>query len=329
VGQNWWEKRVNFQRESSWGLNQMKHGKQKRNSHVSFPEPTQFKPEELLRALFSATIENHPTITDCLEKLLVNQINNGNEQESFLALEVGLHLYFAGGGETANLVNQHIFDLCSERIEALSTNYIRTCVDALRHEKVSVDFLIKWHGIESLFDDVRYIMFPNAFSISPAEAMINVVQTYDYPEERRRIEFKHLHELGCALFSLPPPWLKKSKSFGFRFFHMERRHQFRDKGKMEPPSLSSYGFFGAFAILAIWLESIQHKAETHDTIDHIRKSRLPLFSFVRWLILARFVQVDTNKVQTEMDRCGFTAEQKDFAWQWIRREVHLVGEKKA
>jgi len=33
---------------------------------------------------------------------------------------------------------------------------------------------------------------------------------------------------------------------------------------------------------------------------------------------------DTDKVQAEMDRCGFRAEQQDFVWRWVRREINLV-----
>jgi hypothetical protein len=28
----------------------------------------------------------------------------------------------------------------------------------------------------------------------------------------------------------------------------------------------------------------------------------------------------------QMDRCGFTPEQQDFIWRWVRHEINLVGE---
>jgi len=47
-----------------------------------------------------------------------------------------------------------------------------------------------------------------------------------------------------------------------------------------------------------------------------------------WIFLARSDEreTDTDKVQSEMNRCGFTPEQQDFIWRWVRREINLVGE---
>jgi hypothetical protein len=49
---------------------------------------------------------------------------------------------------------------------------------------------------------------------------------------------------------------------------------------------------------------------------------------MRWIFLARPEkrEIDTDKVQSEMDRCGFTPEQQDFIWRWVRHEINLVGE---
>lgn len=49
-----------------------------------------------------------------------------------------------------------------------------------------------------------------------------------------------------------------------------------------------------------------------------------LLDRMRWIFVSRFEQVDTDRVQADMCRCGFTPEQQAFAWRWIRREVNFV-----
>jgi hypothetical protein len=91
----------------------------------------------------------------------------------------------------------------------------------------------------------------------------------------------------------------------------------------EQLSQDSNALFGAFALFAVMLEGAKRKKEYFDQIE---KSKAPLFDFMRWIFLARSDkrETDTDKVQAEMDRCGFSPEQQDFIWRWVRREIGVI-----
>ena len=72
------------------------------------------------------------------------------------------------------------------------------------------------------------------------------------------------------------------------------------------------------------LSIYSHEGVTRQINKEIKESLLPVFNYFRWILLARFEQVSTDKVQVEMDRCKFTTDQQNFVWIWIQREIDLV-----
>jgi hypothetical protein len=61
-------------------------------------------------------------------------------------------------------------------------------------------------------------------------------------------------------------------------------------------------------------------------IEELQENNWYCFGGIRWVLIARFQPVADDKVQAEMDRCGFSPEQQDFIWRWIRREINLVAD---
>lgn len=48
---------------------------------------------------------------------------------------------------------------------------------------------------------------------------------------------------------------------------------------------------------------------------------------MHWIFIARYEKVEENKIQDEMDQCGFTSNQQDFIWRWIQKDIDLVDKR--
>lgn len=293
-----------IQRCIVWGIEQEKPAKAKHGFN------SRYEPEELLRSLLNAASENRTAISDSLEKLFLETVNRGNELESLLALEI------VSSFDSMNIFNQ-IFDLYSERLETLCQKYFGFCIIALRHEKVSIDYLIKWHGVESIFYEYSFIMFPGMRLLAPAEVLINNLDMY-LRDERKR-DLKNLQKLGRILLSTPPP-LTRNYPFLLSWINLESESRISERRQ---PSLYSDCLFGAFVILAVKLEAIKDIKYCREVIELIKNNPNPVFGF-RWILVARFEKIVRDKVQAEIDNFSFTPEQQSFIWQWIRREINLV-----
>jgi hypothetical protein len=74
------------------------------------------------------------------------------------------------------------------------------------------------------------------------------------------------------------------------------------------------------------LEQILYQDYAPFLVEELQENDWYCFGGIRWVLIARFQPVADDKVQAEMDRCGFSPEQQDFIWRWIRREINLVAD---
>jgi hypothetical protein len=252
-----------------------------------------------------------------LENLLIERLKSGSEPASLLAWEISLHLWESS--------SKRIFDACSDSIEALYPKYLLPCIVALAQGKVSIVDLVKWHGIESIFREGFFTFFAHTMS-SVAESFLYMLWSVPDLSDSSTWsvnKLDNLKELGHILLFSPPPWIKKQQfdldSLLVGIFHTNSE-SFQE-------SLSPYcdALCGAFAICAAIFEaSYTPDPFVNLVIQEIKKSPSNFFKLMQWLFSARFEQVETEIVQAEMDRCGFSPEQQDFIWRWVRGEINLV-----
>lgn len=323
----------------AWGLRQIKKGE---------PPEREFKshgsggPREILGDLLHAASENRAAIADSLEKLLIERINGGTEADSILALEIGMNLTLPLHRWQRRRVPHHelwdfwagtsnrIFDACSNRLEALCPRHFPLCLGALWRGRVPLADLISWHGLEGIFRQSSYIMFPGTWRWAAAESFVQTAQQFSYQAaSESSINFaarlSQLEEVGRILLYSPPPWLNVAVISGYRsptWFFEEARFLGEEKRAREPMVLSPDALFAAFALLAAILEASDELKQLPGKA--VREIRRPFFDSLRWIFVARFDSAETEKVQAEMDRCGFTTEQQTFGWRWVRREIDLV-----
>jgi len=201
-------------------------------------------------------------------------------------------------------------------------------MEAFVRGKVTVAELGKWHGQEAFFRDCTYRMFPATRTLSPAYLLLmaGIFGAYaprlDQLLENRLIE---LAAAGSLLLTLPPPWLREGKTPGPHLSTWMFDADRYSKRFREPPELDCDKLFGAFAVLALMLEGTSRTIDLREIKEEIRRSRLQFFNKMRWLFLARFEDVKIDGVQEEMDRCGFSVEQRTFALAWIGKKFNLIN----
>jgi hypothetical protein len=324
-----------IERSLAWGLQRVRL----RQSRTDVPEYTQ-TPRALLEAVLYAASENRPIIADGLEKLLIERINNGAEQESLLAMGIGLSLevLLRVGRRDQGLrpeltdlwesTSAHIFDACADRIKELAQKHFGPCISGFHLGKVSPSDIVNWHGVDALFSAYSYSIFPDSGWLSLAEICIcNAIPSLFFPEHSRAypLVYKGLKELGCILLSSVTPWVSK-RPFSNHALDQLLRDQTSNKDLPEALSPEPDALFGVFALCAALLEANEPAREF---CQKIKESHIPLLASLGWLLSVHFEHTEMDRVQAAMDHCGFTSAQQTFAWRWIRGEVKLVGEEES
>jgi hypothetical protein len=324
----------------AWGTELMKSGKLPNNKFKPSP---QIEPSKILGSLLNATTENRVTIADTVEKLLITRVKSSNKPDALVALEIGLHLDLFSRRPTRERswrseeidfwisVSTRILEECVYHIEVLCEESLRLCFDAFWRGKVSIRNFTKWHGVESLFRDCDYTLLPNTSSYNVATILL--VSVLSFPPRRKYLKrwennLHHLEEIGCILPSYPLPWFTKSQPQRYASEDFLRRFDFHINQPMEESlgkicTINSSALFGTFTLFAALLEASDEQLLIKE-IEQIKEKKNSLFNSIYWTFIAHFNPAKMDKVQAELDHCGFTPEQQAFAWQWVRREINLV-----
>jgi hypothetical protein len=302
--------------------------------------------DKMVDNLVRARAENLHTVVNSFEQTVVDlAVSSDDDVVALSALELGLHPTLAEGGselqtaicETWEEASGRIFDACLGRILELSPRSLWVCVDAFWKGKVSIDELAQWHGVSGIFRYRSMNMFPNSSPLPVAEVLTQDVLIAPYFERsmNREVRLGRFGDVGRYLLSCPPPWIIRpySKipilSVDSRFprvvsafadwrFDEER---YSEREQVRPLDLTPDALFGFFAVFAAAVEASGHLAEI---VRWVKKSRLAVFDLLRWSLIARYTESRFDLVQDEITRCGFTQEQQDFVWLWVRGKIKLV-----
>jgi hypothetical protein len=320
----------------AFGIEQLEKEKDPERESPSFEF---HPPEATIRSLFNAAAENQATITDSFKNLLVDKINSGSEIEAFISLDLVLSAeeFYLFNSEKIQPPNQmfidHIFEVCNDRINELRKKHFMIGLEAFWREEVSLADFIKWYGAEGIFREGYYNRFEQGLTLEGAasKSLMHSILMVPYLSEPSTLSLlEDLREVGGFLLSCSMPWLSGEQStLGF-YINWDWEEDQNELSKRESIrkqlSQDSNALFGAFALLAVVFEGMEEEEEEEEYFDQVHKSKAPLFDFMRWIFLARPEkrEIDTDKVQSEMDRCGFSTEQQDFVWRWVRREINLV-----
>lgn len=285
--------------------------------------PLSQRSRDAFGGMWNALPENTTIINDHLGKRIVDVIANSSETEGILALEVGLFAY--------PRVEDLIFNTCTNRLEILYPKYFWLCYEAVDERKLPISDLIKWYGMAGLFCAQRSI-YMNRICL----AQLMARRILDSPHDPSFSDWIIDHmgaliEIGPIMLSHPTPWFIESspKSDVFSTFWFGVNHSPATK-QVQALKLNSDSLFSAFALFAVLLEAQELITDgdrgtgVKEIASIIKYSKCLFFDFIRWALCARYMSVSETKVQEELDRGGFTNEQKNFVWLWIKQEVELI-----
>ncbi|MEQ8959069.1 MAG: hypothetical protein RLP02_14295, partial [Coleofasciculus sp. C2-GNP5-27] len=185
-------------------------------------------------------------------------------------------------------------------------------------------------GVDCIFFDAIFYIFPDGWG-SVAAYLINFINQYpdwsndttDTTEVENNLN--NLRKIGETSLIFSQPWIKGNK------FDM---HILSDNTYFPEEYLKEFMFqipetiFGAFVLFATALEEDKRPYQNYlpFPVEDLQENDWYFFGGIRWVLIARFQPVADDKVQAEMDRCGFSPEQQGFIWRWIRREINLVAD---
>lgn len=260
-----------IKRSLTWGLRQTK-----RTKIIQRDSAFHIGPRDVIGDLLCAASENRATIASSIEDLLVKSINGGSEAESFLSLEIGLNLkfsFFPRRGERMlndevysfwQSFSDRIFDASYSQIDILSLKHFELCHESFLRGRTHIENIIKRHGIEVIFQECHYVMFPNTFSTSIAALLINTLTSAKNDNEKSTFyihRLRSLREIGHILLASPPPWIKREQiHLSFWTFR-----DFENLKRVERP-VNSFRFdsdtlFGAFTLMAALLETEKQESQ--------------------------------------------------------------------
>ena len=83
--------------------------------------------------------------------------------------------------------------------------------------------------------------------------------------------------------------------------------------------------FLVFVLFAAILEETERWLNKPYLVPQIRSCSLPIHRLLRWQLMARFESVERGLIDSEIERCGYSAEQTRFVWKWIESEIDLTA----
>jgi hypothetical protein len=205
--------------------------------------------------------------------------------------------------------------------------------------KVSISELVDWHGINNIFENSLYTIFPNV-GRSPVVESLWYNTFYISQEENLPENWQESHRLLCCdlsdlgqIFASYSGALITDLQLNSRFNLFERFGMIysKDFQKIEQLQLSPNALFAAFIILAVSLEISFENSENpknvkaEEILEKFGRKQFALLDSFQFTFLSRFKQVDKNIIQGELEKSSLTPEHKAFVWQWVQREINLVA----
>jgi hypothetical protein len=280
--------------------------------------------EEIIDILFIAATENQAILSDAVINWLIDKVNTGSERESLIVLEIVMAL--SQDNSEWESISQQVFDTCFKQIEALCQNHLQLCLYAYWLQKISLTNLINWHGLASIFCAFSPMSLHIWVPFPAASLFFSLLEDLCNSKKLKQLDntLRDLQKNGRIFLSHSLPLSVQKLDFELSLSILSSTLEETNKCKMIPRLiLNPEAMFGGFILLAAMLEGNGEK-ELFKIIKQIHKSQNPFFEFMRWTFIARFEPEAKNKVQAELELCGFTTEQQAFAWRWVRREINLV-----
>jgi hypothetical protein len=292
--------------------------------HPFYPNSELF--HSFMWALITALPENQAGIGSSLEKVLIEQIKDGNEFHSLLATEIGINLSTRNFPQfrerptpdyLEEIANRILAATSSHIITRLCPRYVLICLEMYFSDYISLQDLLRWHGTQSLFQQYNYIVYDWLYKQEVAPGLVSDLCDQDTTSTWRDESLKYIEEMGVALLTTPTPWAEIIDDD--HLWMMTKCHA----GEV---ALSGDRLFGIFAILAFMHERWYEHFPSIDRVNS-REFETLFPDYLYWVFIARgdSEYVEAEKIEEELKRCGFSSEQREFVEQWASQQISVIA----
>ena len=296
------------------------------------------EPAELVVERISATsVENRATVASTLEKCFAEYMQNPNTVYHLVVLELiwGISRESWRGISRAYQIKE--WEFWHKVFNRLYSEYLPTMRELMHSTrwlawgllKDEADFdlnvFVKWFGIDSLLQDIPYFMW-GSFTLAPFSSFLLAVEHGAISEEEFYRLRKNLLQIGSTFLSIPLPCfsltVRRRGQYQFHYFPHPRETNGLDH-------FDHYMLFALFVIYATWTEIGKSLPDDLNKTSLFPSQEYKSFSLFKPLLQLRTGPSSvsfTPEITSLLDR--FSAEEKIFIEQWIRREISLFGDQR-
>ena len=259
----------------AWGLSQL-------------PSPD-LQPESSIEASYAldalsnlqtVAIENLPTVTDSVEKILSQYISYGSDKEALIAYGILRHIesptayrdgvtdqrfeLYRQWRETSEKIRQS----CSSRLKEMIQKHLEIARYEFLRDNITVSDFVGMHGMKALFLDMRSLM-PSSWQRPLAVHLIEAVMNASYfIEDHQERVLTHLKEVSRLFSDYLPRRIDRLGINNPLRWAVRVPKPSHEQKTLSNPEVT----FGVFALLAIFVET---------TVDTHQES--PINSIRKWL----------------------------------------------
>ena len=287
---------------------------------------------EILYPLLEVARENIGFVKSAIESCLKETIINLRDGV-FDAIEI---LYFLSEEIRDKYWEESfkcLLDKHPEKIPLLCQNDLLICLYIYWLEKIDFESLLKWHGIQAIFTEFGFdscsvgrlsldYLLIKAILEDPDHHLVGNLET----TENLSLKLRKVGQLAISNPQHPYRFISPRYRFCSQIL-LSLSHVEQENLRPQMLDINPEFIFGSFIILATGIEGDDkhNLLQKKGGIEHIINSKIAFFDYLRWTFIARLDRTATDKVQPELDRCGFTPEQQAFIWQWVRGEIDFVA----
>ncbi len=292
---------------------------------------------DTIDSLHKSTNENLKNIVSGFKHYATKKINYLSDNQFSIFLEL---INVIKQPINLDELEKEILNSYKSKIKSIAAKDLLICILYQHKNYISLLEIIEWHGIDSLFYDYECRIKPGmsymSISLDIFWNLCCEVPGNNYLEVINKVS-----QLGNLFMvsQLPIIDCVRSDFSSFASFNRDSADflfgnniLYKDGYKVFSNLIANDydALFGGYIIFAVYLEIGNEDLMLEDDdwlYKEIEFTEIPFSQFILYIFLARFRELGKydRQIQSELDKCNFNQEQRDFIWKWVRREIDLVA----
>lgn len=300
-----------------------------------------YQSNEIIHAVLSVAQENRTPVAANLEAEFVHGLTSGRSGRAIVTLQLALNLsrflffprsdYFEIDEALSKFwssVAERVLSKEKQTARELCSEDKITCLSALYADFLTMDDVLEWHGIESLFVDGNLALSPRkgVFPIIPF-MLLHLLERGKSRKEKEYWEKWHarLSKAAEVLIHSVPPWIYRDHVQSGMSVGMP--YQFMRGFRITPRNLARWGGDLSFLLLVaagIQLEISKDPEEFLDALDKYSAEH-PFWAF-RHTLKLRGGNGRPEDSRKELGKLSLSAKQLALSTAWSKNDISFTGQ---